>query len=132
MYYNQSNLTSSMRMTASLNPSPKKRSSTADDSRKRYESRQKLKKKNAKTIATIDYDPIYYKYCDDLHHYDFIISVEHCSECDKHISLRHDEAQYENVAKKSAMILLQILAEFKVKYLNNFCYHNNHFIVDKC
>jgi hypothetical protein len=103
-----------MRMTSSPNSSPKKRPSTADDSRKRYEARQKLKKNNAKTNATIDYNPIHYKYYDDLHHYDFLISVEYCSECDKHISLRHDEIQYENVSKKSAEILLQILSEYKV------------------
>jgi len=105
-----------MRMSSSLPISSKKRPSTAEDSRRRYEARQKMKKNN-NTNIDINYDPVYYKYYDELQHYDFLISIEYCSECHKHISLRHNDCQYENISKKSAEILLQVLIECKVIYI---------------
>lgn len=115
LYYNPTNLSSSMKMSSSSpNISSRKRPSTDDDSRRRYEARQKLKNSNINTNDDVKYDPVYYKLYDDLQHYDFLISIEHCSDCSKHISLRHDESKYESNAKKCVEILLNVLVESKV------------------
>jgi len=113
LYRSNAHLSSSMRFSPSKSPS-KNRPSTADDSRRRYEARQRLKNKKNNQTSNVNYNPFYYSFYNDLQYYDLLLSAEYCSNCNNHISLRHDSKQYEVITKNCIEILLQLLADYKL------------------